>query len=72
MDKNNFIGEKEWKFNLPDCIIPLEYHGDTDIIVLRSILFFYAGEKTKLSRIKLHFTEVAIQKLFNDKFIKNI
>ncbi len=68
----NFIGNKEWGRRYPwdNEIFNLEGFKDKEVIVLRSILFFHAEEKTKLSRIKLHFTDYAINKMIHDKFIE--
>lgn len=74
METKNFVGKDSWKdrfpFPFPSDIN--ELWKDNEVIVLRSILFFHAEEKTTISRIKLHFTEWAIKKLEHDGYIKII
>ena len=71
--EHKFIGNDSWKpIFKPDSDI-IDYGGfitDKNVTVLRSILFFYAEEKTTLSNIRAHFTDHAISKLVHDNFIK--
>lgn len=66
-----FIGRDTWKDKLPDLSnANWDKNTDNDVFILRPILFFCENERTKLSRIKLHFTDLAISKLVHDKFIE--
>jgi hypothetical protein len=70
-----FIGHKNWSRRIPfpsdEEMSDLEgTENDKDVTVLRPTLFFCASQKTKLSRIKAHFTDYAIMKLVYDKFIE--
>ena len=65
-----FIGHSNWKLNLPEIHDMYFTNDDTEVIVLRGILFFYADQKTTLGKIRENFTDTAITKLVHDKFIK--
>jgi len=68
-----FIGRDSWstRFEIPTWFKePKQIEEDKDVTVLRGILFFYESQKTKLSRIQLHFTPLAIEKFVHDGFIK--
>lgn len=67
-----FIGHEEWRLPV-DITDPsfLKYiKSSKKVTVLRNIYFFYAGEITTLGRITAHYTDFAIDKLVNDKFIE--
>lgn len=71
----NFIGHDNWKdkFNIDETILNVDvYEQDNklELTVLRNINFLYAEQKTTLERIRAHFTNLAIDKMVNDKFIK--
>ena len=70
-----FIGHDNWSRRLPfptadEMSDLVDTENDKDVTVLRATLFFCASQKTKLSRIKAHFTDYAIMKLVYDKFIE--
>lgn len=67
-----FIGHDNWvnRFPILETETRLPKEMDKDVKVLRNCMFFHAEQTTKLSRIKAHFSEFAMQKLINDKFIK--
>ena len=67
--ENKFIGSDVWKFDFPNST-KLILLKDEEVLVLRSLLFFYKGEKTTLSKIKEHFTDHAIEKLIYYEFLK--
>jgi hypothetical protein len=66
-----FIGPTVWKtiseelteFKLPE-------DQEMEVTVLRPILFFYATQKTTMSKIMTYFTPQAIVKLIHYKFIE--
>ena len=71
----NFIGHDNWSRRLPfpsdiEMVDLATSLNDKDVTVLRATLFFCASQKTKLSRIRAHFTDYAITKLVHDKFIE--
>ncbi len=66
--KNNFIGDDNWLKSID--FDNKNFIEDKNVLVLRPILFFYSGEKTLLSDIKKHFTDIAINKLVHDNYIK--
>ena len=66
----NFVGHDEWKLELPQLHKSVLFPDDTEVIVLRGLLFFYAGQKTTLGNIRNNFTLLAIIKLEHDKFIE--
>lgn len=71
MKKINFIGHDNWKFPFPtDSDVTLLKVDDIEVLVLRTLLFFYKGEKTTINELRIHFTDHAIDKLIHDKFIK--
>jgi hypothetical protein len=66
-----FIGPTVWKTNyegLMDFKLPEDQ--EKEVTVLRPILFFYATQKTTMSKIMTYFTPQAITKLIHDKFIE--
>lgn len=66
-----FVGHESWRMKLPDDYFDDIYTSDdTEVLVLRSILFFYADQKTTLGKIRENFTNHAITKLEHDKFIQ--
>jgi len=70
---NNFIGHENWSKRFPDDSDIIDFGAslnDKEVIVLRPILFFHAEQKTTLSKICAYFTQHAIGKLINDKFIE--
>lgn len=67
----NFIGHDSWSNRFP--ILEQEKNkkeNDKCVKILRNCMFFHENQVTTLSRIEAHFTEFAIKKLFNDKFIE--
>lgn len=68
--EHNFIGKDNWRNPFPiDSKIELPVE-DKDVRLPRGAMFFYAGEVTKFSRVKAHFTDFAIEKLIHDGFIE--
>lgn len=69
-----FIGRDSWREKLPDFRLPrevIDFGNDEDVNILRGCMFYFEGQKdVKLSQIKAHFTEFAIQKLIHDGFIE--
>ncbi len=63
-----FIGHQEWKQYIEDSI----FENNSEVLVLRPILFFHDEQKTTMARIRANFTDEAIKKLIHDKFIKII
>jgi hypothetical protein len=65
-----FIETEKWFHGFSGSSQTDENKHDKDVKVLRNCMFFHADQTTKLSRIEAHFSEFAIQKLINDKFIE--
>lgn len=59
----------DWKnFKVPFCLLQLA--DATEVTVLRSSLFFYAGEKTTLGNLRRFFAPEGIFLLEKDGYIK--
>ncbi len=67
-----FIGHENWRRPFPPEFSDIEINklDEIKVSVIRSLLFFYAGETTTLEKIRAHFTDFAIGKLVHDKFIE--